>query len=122
MTWEYVAGFFDGEGCIQVLRKEEGNVRQRVLLTIAQVERQAAILTLMQGFFAAHEVHAHLTSYTYTKRVKPVTMVCLRVSSRAGVIRALEQLLPLLHVKKLQAEKALYVLNVPVPTYRGERR
>lgn len=112
VTWKYLAGFTDGEGCIGVCgrgpRITWGQTDRRVLDAIQEfLERQ--------GFFCcAYVIQARLP-----RRPNPIHM--LNVNRRADCRRLIKILRPLLIVKVESCDRVLQWLSEnPSKNYMGE--
>ena len=115
MTWEYLAGFVDGEGHISV---RNGAVNGGVRLNIAQAGDvgKCVLLTIREFLLArgitptqVREIHrrpGHLQCYV------------LEVTKRAELMKVLKRLLPHLIVKKVVAQDVLRFL-VAFPPLRN---
>src|SRR5262249_2004061 len=96
MNWPYIAGFFDGEGCIRV------DIFQ---LTITQSVAKGGdrIFKEMQEFFLVHGIRSSI--YRNLRVKSPV--VVLRISERKSAIHFLNMTLPYLRVKRTPAQDIL---------------
>lgn len=111
MTPEYLAGFFDGEGCIDVQRMypSDTNARTRFYcrprVRIAQAVSGQKVLVALAERFGGH----------FTKRKPSATNQQASMSweflDRAGMVDMLELILPHLILKKEQAKLALWWLK-----------
>ncbi|SRR6266568_1264772 len=109
ITWAYIAGFFDGEGCLHALGAGgEGNGRFRA--TISQAEdlgkrtlQEIADFLTAQGIFAyicAH--HNRKEQREHPGRRKP--MWNLWITQQRSIRLFIEGMLPYLRIKKQRAE------------------
>lgn len=109
MGWAYVAGFFDGEGCVdcRVGRQVTGTPRRQSRLKIYQNNREVldAIVTFLEieGIKAIVEVHAR------PDRIKKGHggSFALAVNGVANVYKMLYGMLPYLIVKNEEAVAAV---------------
>lgn len=61
LNWEYVAGFFDGEGCVSTFTNRARRGLFGTQVTFGQSgERGRVLLTEIQEFLAAHGIKAYL--------------------------------------------------------------
>jgi hypothetical protein len=103
ISWEYIAGFMDGEGCICLV----GN---RCKIGIAQGRKQSHVLDVIQGFLLSHDIHCWITKGHPTKnRGNPID--ALWMSSRKACLRYLTHVLPYLIVKHDKAIQAIELIN-----------
>jgi len=96
MTWEYLAGFFDGEGSIQIAkqnRKGRYTPWYRVRITIGQKRRY--ILDKIKKFIKR--------GYVYASRED---LYCFYLYDGLAV-NVIKKMLPYLKVKKIQAKLAV---------------
>ena len=105
MDWPYIAGFFDGEGCVSV------GVNQRPICTMAQTDGPHLILEKIQEFLFVHGIKSSLVSYAPRKNQRPSKT--LIITSSNGVEDFLTSVLPHLIVKKEKTEFALTLLSEP---------
>lgn len=102
MSWEYVAGFFDGEGCISLQTNTSHKQRDyhRVRLIFSQSARQDKVLDEIAEFLEAEGFHPTMTS---TLGGSMTQLILYRKSEIGGV---LDGMLPYLRVKHQQAVEA----------------
>lgn len=97
MTWQWLAGFFDGEGCVCIrkLNKPKGRLTPAYDLLTHITQRNGKILNEIQDF----------TGYgVISFRLQPI----YRWESRAiDSLKFLKKILPFLKVKKMQARYAI---------------
>src|SRR6266851_292900 len=109
MSWKYVAGFFDGEGCIGVYRqtssKKYSTGSPRAQFVQAQ-ERGREVLEAIQAFLAVHDiksaVRVHFVGDTRWKR-----SYCLRLTDFKQVVSFATHVLPYLWVKRTECQDFL---------------
>jgi hypothetical protein len=109
ISWAYVAGFFDGEGCVdcRVGRQTRGTIRRQSRLKIYQNRREVldAIVTFLEieGIKATVEIHHR------PDRLKKghSGSFALAVNGVANVYKMLYAMLPYLIVKNDEAIKAV---------------
>lgn len=96
MTWQYVAGFFDGEGCVQYKP-----THSCFNLQITQSMKQDAVLFQIQEFLTSHAIRSQMQTRL------DVRVRHLRITNAEGILLFLRQALPYLIVKKQKAELAI---------------
>jgi intein/homing endonuclease len=102
MNWEYIAGFFDGEGSTSVINKKYCNWR------LSQGVKQDDVLFQIQAFLTTQNIKSHL--YTYPTMANKMSY--LHITKHKDVLKVLENLYPHLIVKKKIAEIVMkFVLN-----------
>ena len=112
MTWEYLAGFFDGEGSI-VLREKIGD---GIHLSIAQKVPGEAIKEI---YYFLKEKGFSPSFYFYNNgKIDCIQVVTRR--TRENII-LLKKLTPLLIEKKKKAEKAIKILEEYLNTKKRMR-
>jgi len=94
----YVAGFFDGEGCIY-FRKQRPN---QITVTITQKDKYA--LERIQHYLGYGAIYTH-----HSKRNK-TTVYTLRINRRALIEDFLTRMKPYLWVKRKKMTQALEVI------------
>jgi len=100
LSWEWLAGFFDGEGCIVVRRDgrfPNGDVR--IWLQVHQHARSASVLFDIREFLGSRKVPVYYRDADAHSS--------LQITTRQGVKLCLKRMLPYLRVKRLQAEDVL---------------
>ena len=108
MDIQYIAGFFDGEGCICLSdSKYEGYHSYHLKTTIAQNNKE--ILVEIQKIFGGKVYHSRAKAYF------------LAIQKKTEVKIFLESILPFLILKKKQAEIALIYLSLDRKFHVGER-
>lgn len=110
----YLAGFFDGEGSINILTRKRKNWNTEYQLTVAIGQKDGATLDWLKENYGGNVY--------LVKRDGSFYWAC---SNRAAQ-NFLQQLLPYLKYKKPQAELALtyfnYVRTIPISKRELERR
>jgi hypothetical protein len=107
VTWQYVAGFFDGEGCVGAPSGRTG-----IKLQIAQ--KTAAVLEEIKSFLDAQGIVCAISR----NRSHPAQMYTLHIDGRAAARLMLEGLRPYVIVKKQSVEDALRQLRLFPPLTR----
>jgi len=101
MTPEYLAGFFDGEGCIDVQRmyprEGKGRLYVRPRVRLAQTASCRVVLDRLQA-----EYGGHIRGRKHGKG-KQQDSLSWEFLDRAGLVRMLNVMIPHLVVKKEQA-------------------
>lgn len=132
MRWEYIAGFFDGEGCVNTTtRKVEGT--QCVTVTIAQsnadgVEKPPAVLLEISAFLSevgiVHNIsggrkYLRQTTTSDGRKINTTRPIYnLQIQNRHGIIAFLTGVRPFLRVKKTKSEDVLRFFKM-YPDMRG---
>jgi len=97
ITWEYIAGLFDGEGCIHVMTNASGNPQLK--LTITQANQP--FLYLIKTFTGFGAVQDNKNG-----------VWCWRLTKREDIKAFLANLIPHLILKKAEAETALAICEL----------
>ena len=105
LSWQYIAGFFDGEGCITT------STGMSIRVTIAQTgDKGLKILTLIQDYVALRGIKAKVNSKrVYSERHSPSWSLVM--SETTSCIAFLQGVIPYLHVKKVLAEDKVRFLT-----------
>lgn len=115
ISWQYLAGFFDGEGNVDLYR--------RVRLTIVQKNREILddIVSFLSGEGIKATLHHRVSQYK-NKGVEygPRDLWGLRVGGSSAV-RMCKFMLPYLNVKKQPVEDAIR-FNIWLPTWSARQR
>ena len=102
-NWKYVAGFFDGEGCIEIRST-------RPILLITQAKREDAVLIKISEFLKSRGIRNILRPRKYSNpRWLPQEQI--EVLDWKSVRRCLIRLSPYLIVKKRKAISAIKCLS-----------
>lgn len=97
MTWQYLAGFTDGDGTMGMYGKKRGG---DVRVAWLQAEQNSWILVELMGFLDIHEI-----SYkTYSREKEGRTYLTVRVTKRESVLFLLSMLEPHLILKRPLAQ------------------
>lgn len=100
MTWEYIAGFFDGEGSIAT--RGEKTITPHVGLCQSGREGEM-VLTVIQDFLRNEEIKSDVRlDMSGGKLVRP--MWRLRMTERNACIKFLRSVIPYLIVKKVKTQ------------------
>ena len=107
MTWEYLAGFFDGEGCIFYNERNYGR-RRYALVNVTQGsvnEEKSHICRQIHVFLRSANIPCRLNTYPGRNGAHGGCKVV--VSNAPGIIAWLEGMLPYLKVKREDAILAI---------------
>jgi hypothetical protein len=102
MSWQYVAGFFDGEGCIRIA---QGSCTISPQISLYQSRpRGFVLLTEIQEFLALHEITARMNKQReyQTERSGTQMMFRLYIYRRVDALAFIERIFPFLRIKKVE--------------------
>lgn len=106
MNWNYIAGFVDGEGCIKQYKFKQAANRNghqnRGILSVTQKLDSSAVIDEIQRFLLDNGIPSTIT---ITSVKNCTSMKTLRVQHRKYLFLLLDNLLPLLIVKREDATK-----------------
>ena len=105
MTWEYISGFFDGEGHVSCLLRNKKSTKYQI--GMAQTKSQAAVLFVIKDFLEEHGVRVHVHLDNSHNKLSRNTTVRLRLSDAKSVATFIRGVLPFIIVKKGKALVAL---------------
>jgi hypothetical protein len=109
MNWAYIAGLFDGEGCVRVSRSKLGI---GITLQIVQVTQHAAVFYEMATFLKALGVEAIVVNESFLRNPKWKPVSNLTIRRRESVMAFLRGVLPYLYIKKVSCQDALRFLRM----------
>ena len=117
MSWQYIAGFFDGEGSISTMQFSRRTGIASSVACLAQTGDEGyAVLTAIKNFMWERGVKSYITTQ---KRIKGYrVMHNLRVCAKPSVIMFLREALPYVHVKKVKTQDTLR-FSILFPSIRG---
>src|SRR5689334_11080880 len=111
ITWEYLAGFFDGEGCVNYANS--GSQRTyRIRLTFSQSRKR--------GYELLFKIKAFLEKEK-CKLGKIYTSGYIKDIEKNSTKKIMEALLPYLEIKKLEVQDALR-RQILFPSFVGRTR
>src|SRR5258706_1175132 len=116
ISWEWIAGFFDGEGSIGVYTN---NARASGMTTASASqagERGEKVLKEIQVFLAQRDIKSYLG---YKKNVRIKDVWALRILARNSLEPFIRGILPYLRVKKLEAQDVLRFIIAFPPIPQG---
>jgi hypothetical protein len=107
LSWEYIAGFFDGEGSIQCCRYPSKR-GLHCLLSLPQLESNGEVLSRIKKAWAKEGVWVrdYIDSRPSNRNIR-----VLRVYKQDDIEYVLKKMLPHLVVKKQAAKDALKMLR-----------
>jgi len=108
MSWPYVAGFFDGEGCI-FMNHISGRLTGHYKVTITQSERP--VLQGVAAFLAQNGIDSRIygrQKMTGQRR----QLINLIIQRKENVVKFLRFVIPYLWVKRVQAQDALRIMSM----------
>jgi LAGLIDADG endonuclease len=111
MTWQYMAGFFDGEGCICVRRnKADDKFCAYCTLAISQRTDRAAVLLEIKEFLEERGIVVKI-NMSKAHSLSPKEQAEIVVVRRADVLKVLRRMLPYLRVKNDRAIEVIAYLE-----------
>jgi intein/homing endonuclease len=114
MSWEYIAGFFDGEGWVGMsmgVRRNCSNVRVRIVQT---AERGRILLETIQAFIAKAGIKSSVRISPTGDDNRQILWV-LEISSRDSTLRFLRMVMPFIHIKRTEAQDIIrYCTMFPI--------
>lgn len=117
LTWDYIAGFFDGEGSVSTMCFTH---RQGIQGTVATLSHSGAeglfILTQIRDFLWERGIKGYLQKPQTNGRYRP--MHNLKMSSRASTEAFLKEMLPRVSVKRVIVQDTLRFFTMN-PSIRG---
>lgn len=109
MNIHYLAGFFDGEGCIDnqfmYPSQAKGKVYVRPRIRVAQSKTGSIVLHQLQEIYGGH------LSHRKPQNANQQPSTSWEILDKAGITKMLTELAPLLIIKKEQALLALWWLE-----------
>lgn len=110
LSWQYIAGFFDGEGCVRIATNKSRTGCPQ--LSIHQADRRGLVLLEeIREFLSTHGIQGHMrTEARLTGAGKP--MYRLYLSSRHSVSAFIAFVFPYLHIKKLESQDVVRYLRM----------
>jgi len=117
IDWTYIAGFFDGEGCVttHLNRARRGSFGTHVIISQSQ-ERGRLLLEAIRDFMATHDIKGYVMRVNRNSSQKPCWN--LVVAARPSVERMLRHLSGRVIIKKVIVEDTLRFLKA-FPCTRG---
>ena len=107
MNWDYLAGFFDGEGTVHFVTL---NGRRYARVGITQNDRP--ILEEIKTFLNSEGYHrVTLVTSRHSPLATPEHTE-LKVNAQVDILRLLQQLLPLAHVKRDKISETIREMQV----------
>lgn len=103
MSWAYIGGFFDGEGCLHHSKRRTRDY----FASVTQLTRAAKVLHEMSAFLLARGIANSCRAFRVKGR--GIAMTYLRITGRRAVRRFLRFVLPYLRVKRAEALVAIHV-------------
>ena len=108
MTWEYIAGFFDGEGTIR--NNKYGN-KTSIGIGITQSVFHGEVINEIKDFLDKEKIRVQVYIRNEPYKDKYKAQYRLEITSRASVKDFLLPIIENLRVKRDQAEKLLLFIN-----------
>jgi len=111
ITWQYVAGFFDGDGCVNLYR-HKGKWKKAPLVSMDQAREPSMVLHKISRFLKREGIECAI----YIRRKPPangtaLAYYSLRITKISECEKFLNAAIPFLVVKKKQAETALRLMS-----------
>jgi len=113
LTWEYIGGFFDGEGSTGIRSNgRENSYGYYPRTSLVQTgERGRQLLTEIQDFCANHNIRTCLVKGKKHKEHYTQGWY-LSVNAKDDVKRFLENIVPYLRIKRTEAQDVLRTLKI----------
>jgi len=120
ISWQYIAGFFDGEGCISTHDKASPNRNNIQAITIVQKVDSNFVLEEIQKFLAKRNIPSHLYNSRSAGNINWKPTHALTISGKKEQLAFLRWIKKYLVVKK---DKATQTVNYLQSTkYRKKRK
>lgn len=112
ITWQYIGGFFDGEGCIyfNLFLKNKGK-NAHFYAGIYQSENQAKVLYEIQKFLKINKIESHIYIRKNKRNGTNHKGVSLEMGHRIELLNFLKCIEPYLFVKKQKCKEAIKQLQ-----------
>jgi len=111
LSWEYIAGFFDGEGNVGVFSNRARRGLGSPVITIAQTgARGQVLLTAISEFLKLYEIKCYLGCRK--AHGNNAAQYTIRICNRAHVSKFLRMVFPYLWIKKVESQDVLRFLTV----------
>lgn len=104
MNWEYIAGFFDGEGCVGLFC---GSAKERKYWRISITQKALPVLQAILDFVGYGTIYKSNQTYKSSR----IVMWQYQIFRQREVFYFLSNILPSLILKKAECKKALYSLQ-----------
>jgi hypothetical protein len=110
ITWEYIAGFFDGEGSVSTQNQIHRPGSYCTGVAIAQSgDEGSTVLSAIQAFLLVHGIKGYIH---HNRRGTNRPMHYYKISARPSVTLFLEAMLPRVSVKRLIVQDTLRFLKL----------
>jgi|GEM_PF-2440912 DNA invertase Pin-like site-specific DNA recombinase len=113
MNWDYIAGFFDGEGNVRVVDSKNS---RGISITIAQAESNNGneVISKIQSFLRSNNINSHIYVYkSLDKRgYKRQPLYVLRISDKYNAKKFLKELEGRVVVKRSDVKDALVFITL----------
>ena len=107
MTWEYIAGFLDGDGWITI-SKDKNRSTKRYVVGFTQSARQEIFMLYLQSFLIENGIKAPMINRSVSNNIaENAEMLNIHVKEQKSVVTLLELINPHLFMKKELGEEAL---------------
>lgn len=104
MSWEYIAGFFDGEGNICTVHFARRGGTFSTVVSMSQTQQRGFdLLTEIKVFLKGEGVHSTIGIRRKPNNAKWKDCWALRVYGRESVMVFLKQVIPFVRIKKVEA-------------------
>jgi len=108
----YVAGFFDGEGCVRTYARHSRFTGCHSRIQISQSgDRGKSVLLEISEFLSTYGIVSQVNGHEY-KNPKYLKGWCLQISRIECVKAFIRLMLPYLHVKKVESQDVLRFLSI----------
>ena len=108
MTWQYIAGFFDGEGNVNTSASRGRSWAVRI------VQTETNVLNRIAKFLEEHNIESHLYHSYKASQYKKANkdLWCLQLTGESNVNQFLAGVLPFLIVKKPLAQDIIRFFKI----------
>jgi hypothetical protein len=117
MNWDYIAGFFDGEGSLSTMNFTWRNTLANTVVCITQTGQEGwVVLNVMMVFLREHGIVSYIS--TQKRRANYRQMHHLKICARPSVRLFLDQMVSRVSVKKVVVQDTLRFIKV-FPSIKG---
>lgn len=116
MSWDYIAGFFDGEGSVYFpLGRNQHYPKMSV---VQSQDRGLILLTEIRDFLLSQGIHCTLAKPRMTSPLSNHPMHCLDIYGRDSAIMFLKEVGPRLRIKRVISQDIIRFLSA-FPSPKG---
>ena len=122
ISWQYIAGFVDGEGCIYFVRfvRDKNSPYRGGAFSIQQIITNRKVIDEIHEFLNQQRIFSHIYICKQSKNAMgKIPIISLEIARQRDLLNFLKEIVPFLIVKKEKAQQVISLIEKQQIKRRG---